>query len=745
MNQTAGRPVDESSDASMNQALPRTLVIDDFAGEPPAPVRDEAGFGFEDLLSIILSQRLFILAVVAMVMVAGAVYLQFRPPVYSATALVALGNPRGEEVNKNPSPAFNPDTALIQSEIEVLVSSDMLGRLINELGGDLVAERLGIPDAAAFKDADPDSLKMRDLVQALQERFSATRQQTSNVIAISFRSGAPDTSVLFANSLVDVYLNSKIDERLGASKRASDWLTQRVEQLRGEVETKEAAVARYRADMKLLSVDGATITEQQFFQLQSEVLTARADLAEKQARMSQLRQVTDSDGDTEAVADALNSPSIQALRARESEIAGRQAELSIRYGDKHPSTLQVRREHAEVLDQITAEIRRIKASQVNEVEISRIRLRSLEGSLSQLEGSLVAGNRAIVRLNELERDALASTSVYQDFLLRAREIAEQESLKVVDARGVSRALEPSAPTTTSPKLWMAFTFAAGLFIGLLAAIVRAFLNDRIVRPEDITRKLGATALVTVPLILRRQLRRMPPDERTPEDYLVNQPMTAFAESMRVLGATLLSDFEKGPGMAVAVTSAVAAEGKTTLSLSLGRAAAMSGLRVLIIDCDARRPSLSAGLSDKPSLSLTDVIRNGVDWKTVAMPDPLTPALVLPINEAPGELHTLFRPESVRKLINQVRPEFDLIVLDCPPILAVAETRWLTAVADATVIVTQWNKTRMSAVRTALREVRRAKGHVAGIVLNRTDVSVTKSFSFSDSLYYGNAGKGYYTR
>src|SRR5262249_35442487 len=150
---------------------------------------------------------------------------------------------------------------------------------------------------------------------------------------------------------------------------------------------------------------------------------------------------------------------------------------------------------------------------------------------------------------------------------------------------------------------------------------------------------------------------------------------------------------------------------------------------------ARRPSLSANVSDKPAISLTDVIKGRAAWKDAAVVDPLTSATVLPINSSAGEMQSTFRPEAVRRLLSSVRSEFDLIVMDCPPVLAVAETRWLTSVADATVVIAHWNKTRISATRTALREVMRARGRVAGVVLNRTDVNVTRRFSFSDALYY----------
>jgi uncharacterized protein involved in exopolysaccharide biosynthesis/Mrp family chromosome partitioning ATPase len=732
----------------MNQVLPRAILLDHASAPPPLPSPiEDSGFGFADLMSVLLSQRLFMLCILVVTMIGGAIYIYQQPAVYYTAAQISLGANQNTDVGRGanaPGLATTPDNALVQSEMEILRSNDLMIRLINKLGAQSIAEKLRFGSPASFAGAKPDSAKMRDLVQALQARLRIQREQTSNVLSVGFTSPSPDMSVLLANLLIDTYLDSKVDERLAAAQRASAWLNRRVEELAKEVERKEAAVAAYRGDMKLLSVDGATLDEQQYFKLQGEVVTARADLASRQARLSQVQQIAASGGSAEAVSEAVGSPTIQALRQREAEIAGREADLKQRYFPNHPSVQQVAREHDEVKLQINAEIKRIQTTLSNDVDVARTRLRELEAGLAQLEGSLVQGNRAVVRLKELERDAETSSAIYRDFMMRSREIAEQESLKVVDARSVSKAIAPPRPSSTSPFVWLGFFFAAGVFLAVLGGILRSIINDRIIRPETIARRIGTPALVSVPLINQRQLRKLPPDERTPEDFLVNKPMTAFAESLRVLGANLIADAAGAPGLSVAVTSAVASEGKTTLSLSLGRAAAMSGLRVLIIDCDARRPSLSAGIGDRPAMSLADVIKGNANWKEAAVLDPLTSALVLPINARTGEMQSLFRPEAVRKLLSDVRSDFDLIVMDCPPVLAVAETRWLTLVADTTIVVTRWNRTRSSVVRTATREILRAKGRVSGVVLNRIDVGMTKRFSFSDSLYYGSAGKGYYT-
>lgn len=734
----------------MNQALPRSILIDEVAGQPTnwsPQVGEDGGFGFQDLVSILFSQRLLMLAILATTILAGFAYVKLQRPSYLATAQVVVGSPPSAEVNRGindkgaPAP---PDSAIVQSEMEILRSNDLMIRLISHVGPQVVAEKLGFGSPAAYAGAQANSGKMRELIQTLQGRLSIQRQQGSNVISAGFTTPSPEASVLLANSLIDAYIDSKGDEREAAAQRAGEWLSRRVDQLAKEVEAKEAKVAAYRADTKLLSVDGSTINEQQYFKLQGEVVAARADLASKQARLQQVQQVASNGGNVEAVLDVVSSPTIQALRQREAEIAGREAELKQRYEAKHPAIQQVLREHDEVRLQINAEIKRIQSSLSNELQVARTRLSELEAGLAALEGSLVDGNRALVRLRELERDAEASSQVYREYMVRAREIAEQETLKVVDAYPVSKAIAPAGPSSTSPAVWLAFFAAAGLVLAPVSAIVRSALNDRIIRPENVLRRVGAAAMVSIPQTSQRQLRKLPPDERTPEDFLVSKPMTSFAEALRVLCASLISDSEDARCVSVAVTSAVAAEGKTTVALSLARAAAMTGLRVLIIDCDARHPSLSAGIGETPTVSVSDVIKKGANWKDAAVLDPLTTALVMPVNVERGELQSLFRPEAVRKLLDGVRDQFDLIVMDCPPVLAVAETRWLTLAADTTVVVTRWNRTRASAVRTAIREISKAKGRISGVVLNRIDVAMAKRFSFSDSLYYGSAGKGYYT-
>ncbi|HVK80168.1 MAG TPA: Wzz/FepE/Etk N-terminal domain-containing protein, partial [Verrucomicrobiae bacterium] len=289
----------------MNPALPRAIVIED-TGPPSAQAEaEDPGFGFMflDLASVLLSQRVLVLAIILLSIVGGVAFALTRTPTYSATALVGLGPRQGTEIHQagQVAPAA-PDTAVLESEIEALKSNDMMSRLIDQVTPVATARSLGYKKPETFAAAAPDTALRRDLVMALQSSLGVSRQQSSNVISVTFITPSPTASALLANTLTDVYLKSKMDERLDAAGNAGGWLQERLVEMRAEVERREAAVAAYREQTQLLSVStGGTINEQQFFELQDRVVAARADYAEKQARMSQLMRVTASGGTAESV------------------------------------------------------------------------------------------------------------------------------------------------------------------------------------------------------------------------------------------------------------------------------------------------------------------------------------------------------------------------------------------------------------------------------------------------------------
>jgi capsular exopolysaccharide synthesis family protein len=435
---------------------------------------------------------------------------------------------------------------------------------------------------------------------------------------------------------------------------------------------------------------------------------------------------------------------IRDLRGRETDLVRRQTELESTLGELHPSVQSGRAELANVRQQLQAEVSRIAQSLRNEVEVARSRLRSLEGNLSTLRGSLAASNEAQVRLRELEREATAARTVYERFLERYHEVSDQGRLAPAEARVISAARPPGGPS--SPKLSVAALLAFGVAIAfaILLVVFMDVMDDSLHSADDVERKTRTPALVSIPAVDGKALRVSPPNERHPAGYLIERPVSAYAESLRVLRSSILYSALDRDGCVVAITSALPAEGKTTTSLALARTFATAGESVVLVDCDIRRKSLNALLDVMPTVGVMEVLRGDAAFEDVVRRDDLTTAHILPMAaSAAFSARDVLGSNAMRKLVEKLRATYDVVLLDCAPVLVVADVRDLVANADTAILVARWGKTSSRAVGAALRQLNSHGGVVLGVALNGVNPRVPGRSSYAEALYYGSVGDGYY--
>ena len=335
----------------------------------------------------------------------------------------------------------------------------------------------------------------------------------------------------------------------------------------------------------------------------------------------------------------------------------------------------------------------------------------------------------MVRLRELEREAAAARTVYETFLQRAHEFADQGSINTAPAELISAAAIPNEKS--SPRLSISFvmSFALAMGLGLAGAFLAEALDDGFASSDDVERKTGAPALASIPQVRRSELRQSPTTSQHPAAYMIERQMSAFTEAFRVLRTTILFAAGQPKTQVVAITSALPNEGKTTVSLCLSRVSALSGQRVLLIDCDLRRRSVKEVLDIEPDVGLLQVLSGEVTWRQAIYLDEASGMCVLPVSGSGFTPKEIFGAEDMSRLIAELRGSFDLIVLDCAPVLAVAETRVAAAKADAVVLVSRWQKTPMRAVRAALQQLHDAGANIRGVALNGLDRRVPGYYSY----------------
>ena len=579
-------------------------------------------------------------------------------------------------------------------------------------------------------------------VNRVMDNLRVERAGTTYMIRMGFESENPEKAARIANAFAGQYLVHQLDAKFDFIRRNKEHLNDRLAELQEEVRAAEAKVEQYREENGLFESGGATLTEQQISDINRQLIEQRAELAERRARLTSVNNQLSSGIGATSISEVLSSPVIGELRAKQADVSRRKSELATRYGPKHPEMQKVEREETELQSQIDGEVSRIVASLEGEVNIARQRVNALESSLANMRNELAGNNKALVGLKELERQAEASRAIYESFLGSFKETSEQEALTESDAEIASGAAIPTSPNFPNKLLNIALGFILGGGIGALLVMLAEIFDNGLRTAEDIERTLNTDLVTAIPTISQGLLSG-PAGKLVPQDYLVEKPLSSFAEAYRTVRSTiLLGNGAQGKPKVVALTSALSGEGKTVSSLCLGRICAMSGDKVIVIDCDARRRILS-GEVEGIKTGLLEVLSGTGSLKEAVRKDAKTNLHILPVSGAQEGVADVFGSNAFDSLINKLKTKYDLIILDTAPVTAVTDTRTVISAADLVLLMVRWRTTPVKIARSAKKILESLPTPVLGAVLTQVDAREQSQYGYEGSYAYYQSHQKYY--
>ena len=717
---------------------------------PSEAAEERAGLDLPALWAVFRRRfRLFLAAALATLALVVIVTFQMTP-LYEAEARVVINNRETQALDYASIIAgVSPDAAAVDTEVEILLSRTAAAA---------VAEQLDLWDDEEFGGAaEPgllDRFRPAQVAQGSDERLArertlekllgaveAERAGITYAIAVTAVSRDPQKAAAIANAFAEQYIEDQLAQKFGIYERANIYLVEAVGRAREEWRSAEEAVEQYRGETGLLSAEGTLLSEQQVTQLQAQLIVQEADLAERRARLTTVQRRLSLGAGLDAIAAVTNSPVIADLRSKQADLARRKAELETRYGPLHPQVDKVNSEAADVDRQIEAETQRVVSGLENEVRVAENRVATLRTRIGGLEADLGSDNAALVRLRELEREAEVAEANWQALRTRSRESAQLTDLIEADARVSDPAALPTAPAFPDKMLALALGCLLGAAMGGLAVTLAEVFDNGLRSGDDVERHLGTRLVASVPELTARAAKG-----QAPEDYLVDKPLSAFAEGYRTVRSALQLQGD-APSKVVAVTSAVSGEGKTVSALCLARIAALSGDRTLIIDGDLRRRVLSrrfAGDEDEPQAGLADVLAGRAPLRRALVKDPATDLDILPVSEDRSGTGDLFGSARYQALMAKLRTRYDLIVLDTAPLTAVADTRLAVASADAAFLFVRWKETPVPLAKSAAKVIGETNTPLVGAVLTRIDSRAQAGYAYEGSdAYYAQHGKYYF--
>jgi polysaccharide biosynthesis transport protein len=732
----------------------------DWSTHEEGPSRTAPTLGLADLLMVLSRRKYLLLGTIGIVTLLGIINVYMLTPLFTANTSVMVDPREQRVIDVESLVAGGPaDQSTIESEIQVVQSDELAARVIRQLGLDRLAEFN--PKVAAELEADSFKLpSLRDLppVQWLKSLFSDGEEEVpdpaaeqarlmtamkakflsrlnvssvgrSRVLTISFTSEDPAVASNVANAIASLYITQQLEQKFDARQKANAWLGERLSRLREEVETAERAVETARASQGLVQGRDAGLVNEQLSQLNTQLVMARAENSTSQAQLRSVESAVAARG-IRAVFDVTDSTLVNGLRAQETTLRQREAELLNNLGPRHPQVIDLKAQISSVVNEINNEANNRLRALRNQAAVTQQRVTSLEQSMSNLEQESARLNQSDVQIRALQREADANRALFENFLARSKE-TQSVDLEQPNAWIVSTANAPLAPSFPRKPLFIAVALVLAIGLGLILVFLAEQLERGMQTQDDVERMLHLPSLGMIPLVKRNRLSRKPP-----QDYALDKPASAYSQAVKSLFTSLIIAHQrKGTGNIVLLTSAVPGEGKSALVATLARVTAIAGRRVLIVDCDLRRPNIHRSLNLPNQYGLADFLSGNATLPDVMRTDSRTGADVITAGSPTDNPEEIIRNPLFDQMLFNLRPQYDLILLDAPPVLPVSDTRILAEKASQCVMVVKWRRTPRKLVQLAIRQLTDAGANIAGVALNQVDTSKAARYGSGEVEYY----------
>jgi polysaccharide biosynthesis transport protein len=755
-------PLVQANNPSVREMQPAGVDFGRSAGPRMYPELPSQESALGDHLRVLLKRKWTVLICLFTIVSVVAIASLKMSPVYEASGSIAINKP-DPGLNFNNSPTFNLDyydPTEIETEVKILQSDLLALQVVKDLGLDRRPEFGGkTPPSPASLDLAPDSLqadpaRTTGLLASFRGNLKVTLAPNTHIVEVHFRSPDKELAANVVNKLMEDYTENNFKSRFDSTMQASDWLSKQLVDLQMKVETSQEKLVRYQKEHEILGIDEKqNITTAKLDELNKALTAAESERMDKE---SVYRLVQSGDADTIASAATVpetagsgnQSPSalLESLRAKQADAKIQVAELSTQFGPSYPKVAQLNGQIKEIDAQILLETRKVASKVRGQYMAALQRENMLHDALEKQKQEENKLNESAIEYSILKRDLESYRTLYEGLMEKMKESAVSAGLKSNNFRIVDVARVPSAPVEPNIPRNLEFAFVLGLTSGVGLAFLLEGMDNTVRTTEQAQMISGLPPLGMIPMGSRT------PREATNTKRLViatskeavelvtqTRPNSQMAESYRALRTSLLLSNLGAPPKVIIVTSALPQEGKSTTSISCANVLAQKGTRVLLIDADLRRPSIHKTLGMGPRSGLSSVLTGSATLEQVITRSPSLPnVFVLPAGTPPPNPAELLASTQMRDLLEQLRGQYDHIVIDTPPTLSVTDAVVLSPRADAIVLVIRSGQTTKQALRRSRDLLMQVNAKVSGVLLNAVDLS-------SPDYYYYYEYQGKYSR
>ncbi len=575
----------------------------------------------------------------------------------------------------------------------------------------------------------PDS----GLVSAFISRINVQPIRNSRLVDVNIEAKDPVLAARMTNELVRTYIDQNLETKLVAAKDAVKWLSDRIDEERKKVEAAENALLRYKEEQEIVtdfSSDAEKITAQKLAQLNARVVEAESQRVEAETRYQQALALENTPDMLDSIPEVLSNELIKEIKKMEVTLYNRMSELSKKYGRKHPQMVAIGSELADLKKRKAQEVNRVVNSLRNEYKLAVAREKSLKKALVQQKAETLAMNKKAIQYGVLQRQVESSRHMYELLIKRFKETSLTEEMKTGNIRIVDRAEVPKNPVKPKKKLNIILSIVVGLTMGIGFAFFLEYFDNTIKLPDEIKEHLKIPYLGPVPAFASSENYEVHRDLVT-----VHSPKSTASESFRGIRTGILFSSADSAPQVILVTSAGPSEGKTSCATNLAVTMAQAGTRVLLIDCDMRRPRIHKVFETGRDTGVSSILVGTEEVKDAIVPTGIENLDVIPCGPIPPNPSEILGSKKMEHLIGELKKEYTRIVIDSPPVTAVTDSVVLAQATDGLVLIIRAGETPRQVVQNALAQLRSINAHILGAILNGINTGKDSYYYYQYYYYY----------
>jgi capsular exopolysaccharide synthesis family protein len=698
----------------------------------------------------ISKRRWSILGLTVLVSILALLIVNNMRPLYRATATILIEQGKSKIVSIEEIYAQGMMAReSYQTQVEIIRSEELARKVVRKLNlqthPDFDPRQTEptfwnrVTGAAA---ADPSQISEGEAFKAAVGRFRRAMQvgliRNSQLAQISFASYDQELAARVPNVIAETYIESDLEARMAMTQKASEWLRERMGDLRAKVDSSEKALQDYRDRERIVDAKGIALSGagRQLEELTRSVVEARQKRAEAEAAYSLVQQIKmgRSQASYDSVPVVLKSPIIQQMKVAEADAEKRLNEASKRYGPEHPRMIQARSELEAAKENTRKQVEIVVGGLAKEFEQARANESAVERALAQSKSDIQGINRKEFQLGILEREVQQNRNLYDMFVNRLKETNAAGDLQSTIARVIDPATVPSMAYAPDKRQIVTVAAIVTLIVSALLALLLDRLTNALNSTSDVESRLGVPALGVLQKIKGFQKKGF-----VSELAFFNDTQSTFAEAVRTVRTSVLMSALDDPHKVVVITSSVPEEGKTTLSFNL--ACALGQVKkVLLVDGDLRRPKIGRLVGRDSKLpGLADLVAGHAQVSQCVFFDERAGIHLLPAGTVPPNPLELLSSKRFEDVVTKLKEAFDIVLIDSAPLQLVSDAQVLSQFASSVIYVVKADATPYQVAQNGLKKLRRVNAAILGVVLNQLDLEKAEKYYGEYSGYKSYRG------